>query len=254
MGIDYDFTMFDRNRIDPILNKTLISLGKDRYNHIKLVDLVSSGLGDEITEEQANNWINTYSIKDIMKCSQLPYFFLEAVAFHFIPEYTRSHDDSLNLPGGLIGAAAKAFLEGRLSKSAMTAVFKLTGSDEKQVAEYFRISKSEKEKLASAVDWHNIFNPIYRWQSYEPGVTCQLRPWDIVSTCLGVLQSRLFLKFLEKACDENWPLLKVRKYWLEADRYNISQENIGDQEDFQILKEEFCTASFKKPCILFSIT
>lgn len=250
MGIDTTFFMFDRDKIDPLLGKTIKIIEGKRFNSCNLadIDLVSFCSADAITEEETQLRINTYSVREIMKCSDNPYYFLETFAGD--RKYTRNYSARINVWGGLIGTAARAFLEGRLSKAAMFAVFKLTGSCEKTTADIFHISESEKERLGSTIEWQNYFNPIYRWQSYEPGDTCWSRSLNIIN-CLGAMRCRLFLKFLEKANDNNWPLPRVKKAWFGDGKNDVLQENIGDQPEFKILREKFCGANFKKPSIVF---
>ena len=252
MGYDITFCMYDREKIDPILNRTLKSFSKKISNRKEkiLIDKISFCTFDEISNKEAEYRFKNYTIMELMKESYESLYLLEGIIANLFPKYEVAVCcRGLSTWIELIGIAARAFLEGRLSKSATSAVFKLICCTYWTIIDIFTLKKSDKTQLFKGIDWHNFYYPIYKWLNHEPETTCHLNPNTDLVNCLGATQSRLFLNFLQKVYNENWLPLKVKKNWLDWK----SEENIKENEEFIDLKETFCNANFNKPSITFFI-
>jgi hypothetical protein len=247
MGMDHYYTVFDKVFFDPVwklswreflrgnrtrwaTDKELLADGDTGRSLRELIRFVVDPEPDRVEIERV---LASERLRETIKKSSPQLMLMDELlrhvrggADHFISS------DPVETPAALIGAAAKAFLDGRTTARTLAAVTSLHPIDP---TEWIDLTKKEVARLR-AISAES--RPPYAWQA---PYAFEDEEW---AGALSVADTRRFITVVMRAWDENWPVPTV------AD--DIPARPAGRFRDFDEARDLRKVARravvFRKPC------
>jgi len=138
---------------------------------------------------------------------------------------------------GLISVAARAFLDRRITAATLWTVAKLHSV---KFDDWAQLDSKQSKAINSALPWHRMWQPIYSWQDKH---ACADDEW---TNCLGVDNTRRFVRFVMDAYRGNWTAAPI------AERSKAHKSGrFRDFSDCVILAKSMDRnlAKLRRPCV-----
>ncbi len=198
MGIEHYYWVIDRTVIDPFLalswREFHKKLGWDSTSQWKSAAefFLEFEMPVETDPKTVERILATRTVGWSMRHSSQPYWFLEYVIPTALRRRCPQFDPScLEETAMIIAAAVYGFLQGRVDRQTLFAVLVLIDG-----IGWLKLRKSEEKAVLAALPPLPQPKPFVLWQT-ERG--------DSSHSCLGLLDTRRFLRFLKRAWKERWP-------------------------------------------------
>lgn len=277
MGVYVDYVFFDRIVVDSLWGMTYGEFAKKYPRTRKRIAVIFASeirlpswekpedldwvVGDSLLEEVFESYKDqiaeletfledktlSWAISHCIDC----YYVMEGL-FENIPSIRkqgyaftggRLAHDGLGLEP-IVAAGVEAFLAQKISWPVLRAILTLHCGD--NYSNYdLRLTRKERSLVFGKIP---LYPKIYRWQRPEAcwGGMCY-------TGCLGIRDTRLFMRFVIQAWEENWPVSRLKNY----DEWPLGKPKHYFR-DFYLPKELHKLISrrakhFKKPCVFLYV-
>jgi hypothetical protein len=230
--------------IDPVLEMSWNAfLRKLTWERNCLDNVLSVAVDPEPDAAMISHILENRTLRWTMLGSSIAYWLLYQIVYHAPPLKMRCPDVYLyNLYEIAIldAAAVEGFLEGRISERTLWAVNNIDGREDPRT--WLDLTRSEFRRVEAALKCGAVERPIFPWLSDD----CVGNGYHY----LGIGDARRFIRFLCKAWQENWPVLRLN----EDVKKNVADANMYDPHfrDFQLGGKLIACAKIiplARPCV-----
>ena len=245
MSAEQFYWFVDIAAVDPMLRMAWATfLDKYPWRRRALEDHLKFVLEPQPDDNEIAAILKRRDVRWALKHAQPAYYFLDLVVHH-VPRLRKMCPQVW--PADLFefvaieSTAVEAFLKGYITARTLWAVNNLNGAEDPRA--WLDLSKPDWLRVQNVRRSGPIEKPIFRWQNQQA--------LNEGYRCLGVPDTKRFIKFLLCAWEGNWPVPRIRRD-LEATRGLVTKA-LPRFRDFRLARELVRCAShvkLKQTCAL----